>query len=422
LLKFIKSGDNKRLVSNFLSLSILQGTNLLLPLITFPYLVRVLGIEKFGLIAFALATVAYFEILTDYGFDLSATRQISIHRNDKSKVTSIFSAVLSIKALLSIVSFALLSILVFSFSKFSEFFLVYYFTFGRVVGKSLFPVWFFQGMERMKITTYLNILAKVVFTAAIFLFVKEESDFLLVPIFNSLGFVAAGIVALIQIRWRFGIKFQLQSKAELWEQLQDGWHIFLSRIYVNIYTTTNTFLLGVMTNNVIVGYYSIAAKIIEAIDSLFIPANNALYPFMSKLYHDNKEKFYRLVNKVNAIYLAIAIVMVAGALLFGKFLITFVNGTFDSNIYMIYSILSFKIIFAPFAPFFTNILINQNRKAEYLKIVKYTFIFNILLVPVLIYLYSGVGMAVAVLMVVTFHILLFYWRKLRPEEILELQS
>jgi PST family polysaccharide transporter len=177
-----------------------------------------------------------------------------------------------------------------------------------------------------------------------------------------------------------------------------------------------------MTNNVIVGYYSIAAKIIEAIDSLFIPANNALYPFMSKLYHDNKEKFYRLVNKVNAIYLAIAIVMVAGALLFGKFLITFVNGTFDSNIYMIYSILSFKIIFAPFAPFFTNILINQNRKAEYLKIVKYTFIFNILLVPVLIYLYSGVGMAVAVLMVVTFHILLFYWRKLRPEEILELQS
>jgi PST family polysaccharide transporter len=384
--------------------------------------VRVLGIEKFGLIAFALATVAYFEILTDYGFDLSATRQISIHRNDHNRITAIFSSVLSIKALLSIVSFILLSILIFSFSKFSDFILVYYFTFGRVIGKSIFPVWFFQGMERMKITTYLNIMAKAIFTAAIFIFVKEESDFLLVPIFNSLGFVAAGIVALIQIRVTFGVRFQFQSSGELIEQLKDGWHIFLSRIYVNIYTTTNTFLLGVMTNNVIVGYYSIAAKIIEAVDSLFIPANNALYPYMSKLYHDSKEKFYNLVRKANIVYLGISIVFVIGALLFGRFLITLVNGSFDNNVYIIYSILCFKILFSPFAPFFTNILINQNRKAEYLTIVKYTFIFNILLVPVLIYFYSGVGMAVAVLLVVTFHILLFFWRGLKPAEILVVQS
>jgi polysaccharide transporter, PST family len=421
LLKFIKSKDNKRLVGNFLSLSVLQGTNLLLPLITFPYLVRVLGVEKFGLIAFALATVAYFEILTDYGFDLSATRQISIHRGDNNKVTSIFSAVLSIKALLSIVSFLLLTILVFSFKKFSDFFLIYYFTFGRVLGKSIFPVWFFQGMERMRITTYLNILAKAIFTVAIFVFVKEESDFLLVPVFNSLGFVISGLVALIQIRVGFGIRFQPQSKSELIEQLKDGWHIFLSRIYVNIYTTTNTFLLGVMTNNIIVGYYSIAAKIIEAIDSLFIPANNALYPFMSKLYQDSKERFYNLVNKINVIYLIIAVFLVAGALLFGKQLITIVNGSYDSNIYVIYSILCFKILFAPFAPLFTNVLINQNRKSEYLTIVKYTFIFNLLLVPVLIYFYSGVGMASGVLIVVTFHVLLFFVFKLKPDESLQPQ-
>jgi PST family polysaccharide transporter len=299
---------------------------------------------------------------------------------------------------------------------------VYYFTFGRVIGKSIFPVWFFQGMERMRLTTYLNILAKVIFTVAIFLFVKEESDFLLVPVFNSLGFVVAGIVALIQIRLSFGVRFQFQPRTELIEQFKDGWHIFLSRIYVNIYTTTNTFLLGVMTNNIVVGYYSIAAKIIEAIDSLFIPANNALYPFMSKLYHDSKERFYRLVKRANLAYLGVAVIFVIGALLFGKFLIVLVNGTFNENVYMIYSILCFKIIFSPFAPFFTNILINQDRKAEYLMIVKYTFIFNILLVPVLIYFYSGVGMAVAVLAVVTFHILLFFWRGLKPAESLVVQS
>jgi PST family polysaccharide transporter len=393
---------------------VLQGANLILPLITFPYLVRVLGVEKFGLVAFALATVTYFEILTDYGFDLSATRQVSIHRDDREKLSSIFSAVLTIKGLLSLISLVLLSALVFSFPKFSDFFLIYFLTFGRVIGKILFPVWFFQGTERMRISTTLNILAKVIFTGAIFLFVKDTNDYLLVPVFNSSGFIVAGIIALIQIR-SFGVRFTFQPIAVLKEQLYDGWHIFLSRIYVNIYTTTNTFLLGVMTNNIIVGYYAIAAKIIEAIDSVFIPPNSALYPYMSKLYHDNKAKFYRLVDRMKLVYLAAAVLLCVTSLLLGKIFIEIVNGSFDANIYAIYLVLCFKILLAPFAPFFTNIYINQNRKAEYLRVVRFTFIFNIILVPVSIYFYSGIGMAFAVLAVVTFHVMLFIWYKLKPD-------
>jgi len=202
---FTGSPARKRLTENFLSLSILRALNYLLPLITLPYLVRVLGPEKFGLIAFAQAFIGYFIILTDYGFNLSATREISIHRDEKEKVSKIFNSVMAVKFLLGMLSFIILALILTFIPKFGNDWLVYIFAFGMVLGNILFPVWFFQGMEKMKYITILNIVAKGIFTVCIFIFIRKMADYIYVPLINSMGFLAAGGLSLGTVFKNFGI-------------------------------------------------------------------------------------------------------------------------------------------------------------------------------------------------------------------------
>ncbi len=408
-----QSEDNKRLLSNFLSLSVLQGANYILPLITLPYLVRVLGVEYFGLLAFATATVMYFQILTDYGFNLTATREISIHRDNKEKVIEIFSSVMTIKIILMFVSFFLFSILVFSFEKFSKDALVYFLTFGTVVGQVLFPVWFFQGMERMKYITYLNILSKVIFTIAIFVFVQEQSDFYLVPLLTSIGFLVAGIWSLYLVRKEFGVSFEFQTYFTIKKYFIDGWDVFVSRIFVSLYTTINIFLLGLFTNNTIVGYYAIAEKIVNAVGGLFTPANQTIYPYMAKMYVNQKEKFFSFTKKVGFSFLVIGLVLFMLLALFSEIIIKLITGSIDIHILEIYHVLMFTLITVPFGPLFTQILITQKRNKEFNKVVMNTFIFNIILAPIMIYLYNGIGLAVAVVFTQIFHViyLLFTYGK-----------
>ncbi len=299
VIKKIKNQEEyKRLFSNFISLSILQAANYLFPLITFPYLVRVLGVEKFGLIAFATATIGYFQILTDYGFNLSATREISINRENKEKVQEIFSSVMIIKFGLLILSFLLLSILVFSFDKFREDWKVYFLSFGMVVGQVLFPVWFFQGMEKMKYITFLNILAKSLFTIAIFIFVNQQSDYWKVPLLSSIGFILAGVLSLWIIYQDWNIRFKFVGFENILRELKEGWYIFISMIAINLYTTSNTFILGLFTNNTIVGYYSAAEKIVKAIQGILTPVSQAVYPHISKLASESKDKAIRFISKI----------------------------------------------------------------------------------------------------------------------------
>ncbi len=273
--------EKRTLLSNFFSLSVLQVATYVLPLITFPYLVRVLGVEKFGLVMFAQAFMVFFVMFTDFGFNLSATKEVALHRKSATKLTEIFSSVMQIKAVLLVIAFVVLCGIVFVFPAFREDATLYLVSFLFVVSQMMFPQWYFQGLEKMHFITIVNIVSRLFFTFLVFVFVQSPQDYLMPPLLNGLGGIFGGIVSLWIVRSKFGQTFRWQRMEVVRRYFYESAQFFLSRVSVSAYTSANAFVLGLFVGHAAVGYYSIAEKLYIAMQQLFQPLVQSLYPYIA---------------------------------------------------------------------------------------------------------------------------------------------
>lgn len=413
--------EKKRLAKNIFSLTILQVANYILPLLTIPYLVRVLGPEYFGLLAFATSTITYFVLITNYGFNLSATRQISIHRNDRDKVAEIFSAVMTIKTGLMVVSFVLMALLVFSFEKFSRHWEVYFITFGVVIGQVLFPVWLFQGMEQMKYITYLNIGAKTFFTGCIFIFVQGEADYLLVPLLTTMGFVFASFYSLYLVRNELNVNFSWQPAAAIKLQLEEGFHVFFSSMVISLYTISTTFLLGLFTNNVAVGYFAAADKIVQAVRGLYAPISEGIYPLIGKKIHEDKQAGLKFIENIT--WIVSAGMFVISALLFllaGPIVDLIFGANFQQSVLLLQVMAFLPLIISLSNIYGIQTILNLGFKKEFSYILIAAAILGVGLTFTLVPVYEALGTAITILITESFVAAVMYlFLKLKLKEIHE---
>lgn len=384
--KHFTSPEKKRFIENVFSLGLLQGANYILPLLTIPYLVRVLGPDYFGLLAFATATIMYAALLTDYGFNLSATRQISIHRENHRKVSEIFSSVMIIKSLLMFAGFIATILLVTTIDKFNEHWEVYILTFGVVIGQVLFPVWFFQGIEMMKYITFINIFSKSIFTLLIFIFVKNKSDFLLVPFFTALGAVFGGLWSMHLIVNKIGCKLIWPGLDNIKFQLKDGWHVFFSSLAISLYTVSTTFILGLLTNSAAVGQFAGVEKIIQAAKGIYQPIAQAVYPMIGKMFHDNKLTALTFAKNLTKIIIIIMSLLSGFLYIFSNSIANLILGPQFSEAAILLKIMSpLPLIIALSNILGIQIMLNLGLKAAFSKILTVAALigvaFSFLLVP-----------------------------------------
>lgn len=323
-----KHENKKALIENFLSLIVLRGFQFLIPLITLPYLVRTIGVENFGLVNFALSLGAYFGAIIQFGFGVTATRDIARNREDKVRLAKVYSTTLCASVLLALLSAAVFGLIIVSFPKFRGQLGLYYFCFALIVFQSLFPIWFFQGMERMKYIAFLNLGASSVYLLLLVIFVKHESEFMLVPLLHAIAAFASLLSAVWIIKKNFDISLVIPSWGEIKLAYSESYHGFVSQFCPNLYNNSAVFLLGIFAGSHSVGIYASATKVIDAVISFAYILSNTFLPYLAR--NLKKHKPFQVLMLSSGLVLSALTIFFAEWIV----LILFGSGNKDISVYL----------------------------------------------------------------------------------------
>ncbi|GAK88229.1 membrane protein [Nonlabens ulvanivorans] len=326
------SGEEKTVAKNYGALVVLQALNYLLPLLIIPFLERQLGLEKFGLVMLAQYLMAFCVAFADFGFNVTATREISILKAEKGDYSSVYFKVFWARMILLVVVFILLSIIIFSIPRFSVEWHIYLLSYGAVIGQTLLPDWFFQGIEKMRLLTVINVIAKLIFTILLFVFISQPADYTFVPVFNSIGFLVAGFVT-----------FFLSMKYVTWqwpnfkgskEFYKESFQIFISNIASQLSNAANGgVILGFFGGDAIVGVFSAFDKLIIAAKKMYLPFYQAMYPYLARKSFNEKLK---MMKKLIPVITIIGIIGFSIIFLMGDWIIQLLykDNAIYENIYL----------------------------------------------------------------------------------------
>ena len=296
--KHLHSNNNK-LIENIASLGLIQVANFLIPLLIIPYIARALGVEAIGKVGYAQTIISYLTIIVNYGFEYSATQDIAIHKNDKKKLHNIFWAVIKNKAIFLFFTFILLFFL-YLFTDFVRQEPLLYLSVALMnIGIVLFPTWFFQGIEKMKGMAIFNFLIKLFGSGITVFLVSSPEDYIIYALLPSLSYVVFGFLSFVYIIKKYDL-FPFKNDKEANQQaLKKGFPIFLNTFFVSLYTTANFTILGFFVNDIDLGLYAGAYKIIMAINIITVsPISMGIFPLISQKFEDSLKSGFHFLKKI----------------------------------------------------------------------------------------------------------------------------
>ena len=318
----------KRFAINVASLFSVNVANMLLPLLTVPYVVRVIGPERLGLLNFSQAYIAYFTLLINYGFEMAAVRTIAANRTNKDLVNQTFSEVIAGKTLLWVLStFVFMGITWFA-PEFRAHLLLHTVTYVSCIGVVLFPIWLYQAMEDLGRVAMFNLGVKLLFTLAVLLLIRKPEDYFYQNLALSVAQVLVSVVAFRTAVRRFKLTFRWPTVEQFIRRFREDSTLFFSSVMITLYAGSTVFLLGLFTTAYNVGIFSAGARL-ESIVRSFVSLglNQAFFPIVASAFGNGREAGLRVVRTTFFPLITLMIIVSVGLWLIAPMFITLFYGS-----------------------------------------------------------------------------------------------
>lgn len=328
--------NNKKVIENYFFMTVLQILNSLFYLIIYPFLIRTLGADSYGHYVFAFSISVYFVSLVQFGFDTPALKIISLFPNDKKLHSEVISTVFFSKLFLFFLSLIVFSVLMVTISIFKENPWLFSICYLQVLSNILFPTWYFQGIQKMRVVTYIQLSLKVISLPILFFYIKHPDDIVKFAAITISTGLLAGIIAMFILRYKNSIRLRWVPLSKLKQNFKDAVPFFLSSSMNTVKQQTSTILLGSFFSMSDVALYDLAMKIYSVPTTLISSINSALFPKMMT-------SEWKVVTKVLKIENLIGLFIILGLVIFGKWIIIFMGGDVMLGAYPILIILSFSV-------------------------------------------------------------------------------
>ncbi|WP_100628649.1 oligosaccharide flippase family protein [Algoriphagus formosus] len=300
-------------IQNFLFLAIIQSSNVLISIISMPLLIQSIGVDQFGLVNLALSVIILLNILVGFGYNLSAPRQVAVNQQNKEALSHLVSNVFSGKAMLAAIATLLILIGVFGLNLFQEYQLILVFSSLLLFSEATLPLWFFQGMEKMKLVSIANIFSKLLFLMGIVLFIHSPEQSQWVNFMLGFFGLSINLMLLFYIHAFMGIKFYRPEFSAIYRSLKENILLFFSNLASHISINGGLIILSFFSAAETLGMYSLAERVVMVLRLFPALIIQAIFPNASKLLKEDRPAFFRFLKNVYLRVLLAGMLISAGA-------------------------------------------------------------------------------------------------------------
>lgn len=373
--------NNKKIAENYFFMTLLLVLNSFFGLLIYPYLIRTLGAESYGIYIFASTVVNYFICFIGFGFDMYGVRLIAENPFSIKKKSNVLSIIFTTKLYLEIVSIILAVLVSFVFPILRTYFWVYIVCFANTLLNIFFPTWYFQGVQKMRVVSYIQLIFKLLSLPFIFIFIKKPDDILLFAIIMTASSLLGALYAFIHLLVFEKLKISLVPIKHTLVYIKESQYFFYTNFLNMMKIQTINLIIGTRYSMTDLALYDLANRIVSIPLMLITNINSALFPKVVSNFN------VPLIKKILMTERIIGILAVLTVVIFGKIAIQILGGEAMEGSYWIAVILSFTIFAFLQTSCYIGLILIPNRKDSYVLkdlILSFTTLFTLIVLGMLL--------------------------------------